>query len=112
MRAATLTRWIDALHAHWGDDADALETGRQVEIVLRFCSLAQDEPDALVASLFRPTEEGPRIRVKRRREVIALIERFEREAGGGDVGRGRADGNVVRSFLIHNGIALSAPALY
>jgi hypothetical protein len=103
--ADTVKAWLRAYAAHWDvHEADA-ETRAKLEVLSRFCAVSEKGPDELVAWLFRATPEGPRIRLKRRRAVMARIDEFERENGG------RAAGNVVRSFLIHNGIALSATPL-
>jgi hypothetical protein len=102
---ATVAAWLRAYNHHWEVEIDDLEIKSRLEVLARFCASCQKEPDELVASLFRQTPEGPRIRLKRRREVMALIDEFEQEHGG------RPAGNVVRSFLIHNGVALSASPL-
>jgi predicted Fe-S protein YdhL (DUF1289 family) len=101
----TVERWLRSYDAHWDVRQSDGETRSKLEVLARFCAACGRQPDELVAWLFRPTPEGPRIRLKRRREVMALIDRFEAENGG------RAAGNTVRSFLIHNGVALSAPPL-
>lgn len=101
----TVGRWLHAYDTHWNVQQTEGETLARLEVLGRFCTACGRQPDELVAWLFRPTPEGPRIRLKRRREVMALIEVFEVENGG------RAAGNTVRSFLIHNGVALSAPPL-
>jgi hypothetical protein len=101
----TVGTWLRAYDAHWNVRQSDGETRAKLEVLARFCDLCGRQPDELVAWLFRPTPEGPRIRLKRRREVMALIEGFEAENGG------RPAGNTVRSFLIHNGVALSAPPL-
>ena len=101
----TVGRWLRAYDAHWNVQQTDRETQAKLEVLGRFCDACGRQPDELVAWLFRPTPEGPRIRLKRRREVMALIDSFEAENGG------RAAGNTVRSFLIHNGVALSAPPL-
>ncbi len=102
---STVIAWLKAYDAHWDVRQSDGETRAKLEILARFCLVCEREPDDLVAWLFRQTEEGPRIRLKRRRLVMALIDDFEREHGG------RSAGNVVRSFLIHNGVALSATPL-
>ena len=101
----TVGRWLRAYDAHWNVQQSDHETRAKLEVLARFCAGCGKQPDELVAWLFRPTPEGPRIRLKRRREVMAMIEGFEADSGG------RPAGNVVRSFLIHNGVALSAPPL-
>jgi hypothetical protein len=98
---ATVQRWLKVL-----GDRGAAEDGRRVDAVHEFCRFYGAEPDELVASLFRQTEAGPRIRLKKRREVMARIDEFEEEAGG------RTDGNHVRSFLIHNGVAMTAKPIW
>src|SRR3972149_1213260 len=102
----TVKRWLGAHASHWHVDPSDAEVRQKLDVISRFCAFAEEGPDALVESLFRPTPEGPRIRVKRRREVIALIDEFERTVAGGDARQARAVGNTVRSFLIHNGVAL------
>ncbi len=101
----TVGTWLRAYDAHWSVQQSGDETRAKLEVLARFCTTCGRQPDELVAWLFRPTVEGPRIRLKRRREVMALIDQFEAENGG------RAAGNTVRSFLIHNGVALSAAPL-
>ena len=101
----SVARWLRAYDAHWNVQQTDRETQAKLEVLARFCDGCGRQPDELGAWLFRPTPEGSRIRLKRRREVMALIEGFEAENGG------RPAGNTVRSFLIHNGVALSAPPL-
>ena len=92
----TMQRWFDQL-------PDPEEARHDKLVVLEdFCRFCGETPDALIASLFRPTEDGPRINLKRRRQIVEWIDGFEAEHGG------RATGNIVRSFLIHNGVALTA----
>ena len=92
----TMQRWLDQL-------PDREEARLEKLAVLEaFCDFCGETPDGLIGSLFRPTDDGPRINLKRRRQVIEWTEAFEADHGG------RARGNVVRSFLIHNGVALTA----
>lgn len=102
---STVTAWLRAHSSQWDVKHTDAETRARLETLSRFCTICEKSPDDLVAWLFRETPEGPRIRLKRRRQVMAQIDEFEAENGG------RAAGNVVRSFLIHNGIALSATPL-
>lgn len=105
LEEASVRRWLNAHAQQWGAGGGDPEGTARGAVLLRFCKRIETTPDELVASLFRPTPEGPRIRLKRRREVIALIDEFEADVGD------RNAGNVVRSFLIHNGVALSARPL-
>jgi hypothetical protein len=107
----TVKHWLDAQAKHWNRAQGEAESRRKLDTLRAFCEVIQVDPDALVKGLFRPTPEGPRIRLKRRREVIAQIEEFEAKAREtADARRARDTGNVIRSFLIHNGVAMSAPA--
>jgi|SRR5581483_339205 len=92
----TIQRWLDQL-------TDTDDVGiEKLAVLEEFCRFCGETPDAIIASLFRPTDDGPRINLKRRRQIIEWIDSFEREHGG------RATGNLIRSFLIHNGVAMTA----
>jgi len=108
----TVRHWLEAQAKHWNRTAQEAETRRKLDTLRAFCETNQIDPDALVASLFRPTPEGPRIKLKRRRVVMGQIAEFEAKAAETqDARRARDIGNVVRSFLIHNGVAMSAPVV-
>ncbi len=107
---ATVGHWVQAHVRHWNRRQSEAEAGRRLEVLRRYCEFCGMDPDTLVRDLFRDTPAGPRIRLKRRREVMAQIDAFEAMAEG-DVRRGREIGNIVRSFLIHNGVALTATPL-
>ena len=49
--------------------------------------------------------------MKRRRTEMARIDEFEMLIAEGDQRAGREAGNAVRSFFIHNGVALTATPL-
>jgi hypothetical protein len=108
---ACVQRWLRAHGAFWGETSTASEVERKLRVLAAFCGSCDSSPDELVDSLFRQTPEGRRIKLKRRRAVMAQIDEFEREFGSGDLTVGREAGNVVRSFLIHNGVALTATPL-
>src|ERR1044072_5608238 len=92
----TIRRWLDQL-------TEPVEVREDKLVVLEeFCRFCGENPDALIGSLFRPTDDGPRINLKRRRQVIEWVEAFERDHGG------RATGNVVGGFPIHQRGASSA----
>lgn len=108
---ACVQRWLRAYGVFWGETSTADEVQRKLQVLADFCGSCDSAPDELVDSLFRQTPEGRRIKLKRRRAVMAQIDEFEREFGRGDMRVGREAGNVVRSFLIHNGVALTATPL-
>ena len=105
---ATVEQWLQAHGSHWNRRAEEAERLRRLEILCRYCEFAERDPDALVANLLRETPTGRRIWLKRRRAEMARIDAFEGVVADGDPRRGRDAGNVVRSFFIHNGVALTA----
>ena len=108
----SVQHWFDAQAKHWNRRQGEAEARRKLDVLRSFCETNQIDPDTLVKSLFRPTPEGPRIRLKQRRVVVAQIAEFEAKARESqDVRAARDVGNVVRSFLIHNGVAMTAPII-
>lgn len=108
----TVKHWVEAQAHHWNRAQGEAEARRKLDTLRAFCEIHRIDPDALVKSLFRPTPEGPRIRLKQRRVVMAQIADFEAAARETqDARKARDAGNVVRSFLIHNGVAMSAPVI-
>ena len=104
----TVQHWLQAYGSHWNRSAEEAERRRKTDVLRRYCEVRGRDPDLLVSSLFRETPEGPRIRLKRRRLEMAKIDEFEATSAEGDLRRGREVGNIVRSFFIHNGVALTA----
>jgi hypothetical protein len=97
----TVQAWIEDYRRHWGPDADF--QGR-LQTLQRFCEFVGKDPDTMIQECLRAVDAGFRIRPKRRRFYMAKIAEFEAQGSNG----GRRAGNIVRSFLIHNGVALSA----
>lgn len=100
---ATVRTWVQDYERHWGADG-ALE--RRLRTLERFCEFAERDPDTIVQECLRAVDGGMRIRPKGRRFYMAKIREFENRDGG------RPAGNLVRSFLIHNGVALSADVMF
>jgi hypothetical protein len=98
---ASVQAWLADYVRHWGP-ADA-GVPKKLETLREFCQLVGRDPDAIVGECLRQVEEGKRIRLKARRRYIEAIREFEAGHEGA-----RAAGNIVRSFFIHNGIAMSA----
>ena len=73
----------------------------------RACAFMDSDPDAMVGECLRPAKvgEGLVLRVRARRKYIDLIAAFEQQEGSRDAG------NAVRSFFIHNGVAMTPSAL-
>jgi hypothetical protein len=92
----SVKRWLDSAGSNGDGD------GQRLAALAGFCNHVELAPDELVTGMFRDTEVGKKIKLKRRKVVMAEIDRWEADNGGRDAG------NVVRSFLIHNGVALTA----
>lgn len=108
---ASVSRWVEEYGLLWTRKQSDAEVNCRLQVLSRYCSFCGTDPDELLRGLFRETPSGPRIRLKRRREVMSEIDAFERVMGNGDERGGREIGNIVRSFLIHNGVALSPTPL-
>jgi hypothetical protein len=107
---ATVRKWLEAHARHWNRSAEEVERRQKLEVLRRYCEMAERDPDALVANLFRQTPQGTRIWLKRRRAEMARIDEFEGIASG-EQRAGREAGNTIRSFFIHNGVSLTATPL-
>ena len=105
--------WMASTSRHYLNRAQGeADRRRKLDVLRSFCETIQMDPDSLVKSLFRATPEGPRIKLKRRRTVVEQIAEFEAKARETqDVRQARDVGNTVRSFLIHNGVAMTAPII-
>ncbi len=105
---ATVRQWLEAYASHWNRSAQEADRQHKLNILRRYCEIAERDPDALVANLFRETPTGKKIWLKRRQAEMARIDEFEVAMGGGELRAGRDAGNTIRSFFIHNGVALTA----
>ncbi len=105
---ASVRQWLEAHGTRWNRAAGDAERLRKLEVMRRYCEFADRDPDALLTNLFRETPTGTKLWLKRRRAEMARIDEFEKAVAEGDARRGRDAGNVVRSFFIHNGVALTA----
>lgn len=106
---STVKLWREEYGHYWGipvsrtadlacDDVAALE---------RFCARAGEDPDQMINECLRPAKvgDGLVLRTKSRRGYIRLISEFEEAEGSRDAA------NAVRSFFIHNGVAMTPSAL-
>ncbi len=105
---ATVRHWLQAYASQWNRTAEEAEQQHKLKVLRRYCEVAQRDPDALVANLLRDTPTGKKIWLKRRRAEMARIDEFEAVVAGGEPRAGREAGNTIRSFFIHNGVALTA----
>jgi len=93
--------WVAGLREQWGEEP--ADMGARVETLERFCAFVERDPDAIIEECSREVEGGKRIRIKKRRFYAEKIDDFQGSVDGDARAQTRA-GNVVRSFMIHNGI--------
>jgi len=97
--------WLVGLREQWGQEPDDIR-GR-LDALQRFCEFVERDPDAIIADCSREVESGKRIRIKSRRHYSEKIAEFQ-SAVEGDARAQAREGNLVRSFMIHNGIFMQA----
>lgn len=98
--------WLEGLEKSWGADPES-EQKEKLAVLERFCGFAGKDPDEIVAECLRPVDNGmEKIRYKARHAYIEQIEQFEASPG-----ESRTTGNAVRSFFIHNGVAMGGRVL-
>jgi hypothetical protein len=100
----SVRRWLASRRGVWGETG---EDARHVETLHRFCEQVSKTPDEMIDECLRRSAEGGPfvLRTKARREYMRLIDSFEADHGGRDAG------NSVRSFFIHNGVAMNPSIL-
>ena len=100
----SVRRWLASRRGIWGPTEDEAAC---LDALARFCSEHGKEPDRMVDDCLRRSSEGGPfvLRTRARREYMHLIDEFE--AGGA----GRDAANAVRSFFIHNGVAMNPSIL-
>lgn len=76
------------------------------EALERFASFCEAEPDDIIDEVLKPapTGDGLLLRTRARRKYIQLINEFEAQES-------RSTANGVRSFMIHNGVAMTPTIL-
>ncbi len=94
----TVQTWMRSAHFEIEDPRITLLAG--------FCELVQRNPDEMISECLSIVQAGQfKLRGKTRRGYVEQIEAFEIEHGG------RVQGNIIRSFFIHNGIPIQPPIL-
>lgn len=96
MSDETLALWRSGLE---GNGVPAEEIDGRIAVVLEFATYVDSTPDEIVATCI--DSEAGKVRVKERKRFEAAINEF----APGSVDKA----NIVRSFLIHNGVRLVAP---
>jgi hypothetical protein len=99
--SAAVQAWVSGLREQWGEEPGDMPA--RMETLSEFCRFVGQEPDVIIGECAREVEGGKRIRIKRRRFYSEKIDQFQSSVDGDQRAQTRA-GNVIRSFMIHNGI--------
>ena len=100
-------RWFASAHL---DDDPQEEKDQRLALLAQFCDHTGQSPEELVKGLLRTTKEGDTaISSKRREAMNVTIEEFV-ENEGYEGREAVVNGNVLRSFLVHNGIFIQGRA--
>ncbi len=100
-------RWFTSANL---DDIPAEDQTHRLALLADFCDHTGQQPEELVAGLLRTTKDGDTaISAKRRTVMNATIDEFVEKSGfsGKDA---VVNGNIIRSFLVHNGIFIQGRA--
>lgn len=97
-------RWLSSRLDLWGPSA---VTDNLIETLTTFCERTGMTPDEMIADCLRAGKDREvfTLRTRARRQYIEQIERFEADSSSRD------QANIVRSFFIHNGIAMNPSIL-
>ena len=95
--------WRAGYAKQWGEQPGDEARLRELEA---FCVFVGKAPDELIADCLRQVTAGKKIRTKARQRYMEKIKEFEAGAGGS-----RTQGNIIRSFFIYNGVAMSSGIL-
>lgn len=96
--------WLAGYAEYWGGTEVEPEA---LEALGQFCQMLDHDPDNIIGECLRPepSGEGLMLRTRARRRYIERIAEFEAQEGS------RQKGNAVRSFFIHNGVAMNPSIL-
>jgi len=103
---ASVQTWLDGLRKHWGGDP-VNDDPERLPALEAFCRYANVDPDTIIKQTTMIKDGEKRIRVKGRARYAALIDEWQQTVEGSRIRKGK-HGNIVRSFLIHNGVLLAA----
>jgi hypothetical protein len=100
----SVRRWFASRLGLWGRGSVTDDLG---ETLARFCTVVGKTPDEMIDDCLKPGKDREifTLRTRARRGYMDQIERFEAETGSRD------QANVVRSFFIHNGVAMNPSIL-
>ena len=100
-------RWFTSANL---DDLDAESQTHRLALLADFCAHTGQQPEELVSGLLRTTKDGDTaISAKRRTLMNDTINEFVEKSGA--TGKDAViKGNIIRSFLVHNGIFIQGRA--
>ncbi|HEV3363990.1 MAG TPA: hypothetical protein VG795_07595 [Acidimicrobiia bacterium] len=100
-------RWFDSANLA---DIPAEDQTHRLALLADFCAHTGQQPEELVSGLLRTTKDGDTaISAKRRTVMNATIDEFV-EKSGFTGKEAVVNGNIIRSFLVHNGIFIQGRA--
>ena len=100
-------RWFESAKL---DDDSAEAQAHKLALLAEFCDHTAQLPGELVSGLLRTTKDGDTaIAAKKRVAMNTTIEEFVEKSGfsGKDA---VVNGNIIRGFLVHNGIFIQGRA--
>jgi hypothetical protein len=103
--SVAVQKWQQSLQRH--TPLTEAEWHERLQVLAMFCDYVAHTPDAIIAACVQETARGKTINTHGRRHYSAQIEAFQAQVGG-DQRRQIHWGNIVRSFLIHNGVMFQA----
>lgn len=97
-------RWFASRHNLWGRKS---LTDDLTQTLATFCQSIEKTPDEMIDDCLRAGKDREvfTLRTRARRRYIDQIDQFEKVSGSRD------QANVVRSFFIHNGVAMNPSIL-
>ena len=104
---AAVRRWFES--AKFDDDPEEVQT-HKLALLADFCDQTGQQPGELVSGLLRTTKDGDTaIAAKKRITMNNTIDEFVEKSGftGKDA---VVNGNIIRGFLVHNGIFIQGRA--
>lgn len=103
-KSSTVRVWLFSYQESW---RSKLSEDAALGTLAKFVQFCGTEPDAIIAEVLQPLSSGDGmvLRTRGRRKYMKLIDEFEQREGSREVA------NYVRSFMIHNGVAMNPTIL-
>lgn len=103
-KSSAVRTWLLSYQESWKSKIAEEEA---LSVLASFLQFASTEPDAIIAEVLQPLSSGDGmvLRTRGRRKYMKLIDEFEKREGSREIA------NYVRSFMIHNGVAMNPEVL-